>query len=53
MEKNDINIYYVSQDVEHNTEAMLVRIGRMGRIENQVEGLFDQFDIDLNKMIGV
>lgn len=53
MDQNDINIYYVSQDEEHNTNAMLVQIGRMGRIENQVEGLFDQFDIDLNKMIGV
>ena len=53
MEKEHINIYFVSQNDSHNTEAMLVDIGRMGRIENPRKDLFDQFDIDMNRMIGV
>lgn len=53
MKKEDVNIYFVSQDDSHNTEAMSVEIGRMGRIENQRKDLFDQFDIDMNRMIGV
>ncbi|MBR1742314.1 MAG: DUF3696 domain-containing protein [Lachnospiraceae bacterium] len=53
MKKEDVNIYFTSQDGSHNTEAMLVQIGRMGRIENQRKDLFDQFDIDMSRMIGV
>ena len=53
MVKDDINIYFVSQDDDYNTDAMLVDIGRMGRINNQRKDLFDQFDIDINRMIGV
>lgn len=53
MERDEINIQFVSLDKEHTSQAMRVRIGRMGRIENQKKDLFDQFDIDLNKMIGL
>lgn len=53
MEREEINIQFISLDKEHTSQAMRVQIGRMGRIENQKKDLFDQFDIDLNKMIGL
>lgn len=53
MEKDTVNIQFISLDEEHISQAMKVRIGRMGRVENQRKNLFDQFDIDLNKMIGL
>lgn len=48
-----INIQFVRLNEEHVTETIEVQIGRMGRIENQQKDLFDQFDLDMNKMIGV
>lgn len=53
MDKDDVNIYFVSLNDTHTTDVELVEIGRFGRIENQRKDLFDQFDIDMNKMIGV
>lgn len=53
MEKDLINIQFISLDEHHVSQAMRVRIGRMGRVENQKKDLFDQFDLDLNKMIGL
>ncbi|MCI9067161.1 MAG: AAA family ATPase [Lachnospiraceae bacterium] len=53
MEKEAVNIQFISLDEEHVSQAMKVRIGRMGRVENQKKNLFDQFDLDLNKMIGL
>ncbi|MBT9775976.1 AAA family ATPase [Clostridium sp. MCC353] len=53
MEKDKIKIQFISLNREHVSQAMEVQIGRMGRIENQTKDLFDQFDLDLNKMIGL
>ncbi len=53
MKKELIKIQFISLNEEHVSEAMEVEIGRMGRIENQRKDLFDQFDLDLNKMIGL
>lgn len=53
MKKELIKIQFISLNEEHVSEAMEVEIGRMGRIENQKKDLFDQFDLDLNKMIGL
>lgn len=53
MERGQIKIQFISLNEEHVSEAMEVEIGRMGRIENQRKDLFDQFDLDLNKMIGL
>lgn len=53
MKEELINIQFVYLNEQHVTEAMQVKIGRRGRIENQRKDLFDQFDIDLNKMIGL
>lgn len=53
MDKSMVNIQYMYLNDEHVCEAMKVEIGRMGKIENQRQGLFDQFDLDLNRMIGI
>lgn len=53
MKKDKIKIQFFSLNEEHVSQAMQVQIGRMGRIENQTKDLFDQFDLDLNKMIGL
>lgn len=53
MNNDAINIQFISLNEEHLSQAMRVKIGRMGRIENQQKDLFDQFDIDLNRMIGL
>lgn len=53
MEKEKINIQFISLDEENVSQALKVQIGRMGRIENQKKYMFDQFDLDLNKMIGL
>lgn len=53
MNAEDINIQFIKLNEEHVTEATKVQIGRMGRIENQQKDLFDQFDLDMNRMIGV
>lgn len=53
MNHDEINIQFISLNEEHLSQAMRVKIGRMGRVENQKKDLFDQFDIDLNRMIGL
>lgn len=53
MDPENINLQFVKLNEEHVTEAVRVQIGRMGRIENQQKDLFDQFDLDMNRMIGV
>ena len=53
MESEGINIQFISLGDEHVSENMKVQVGSMGRIENQRKDLFDQFDLDLNKMIGL
>ena len=53
MDRETVNIQFVSLNEEHVTEAMRVQIGSMGKVENQRKDLFDQFDLDLNKMLGL
>lgn len=53
MERDLINIEFVSMNEDYTTEIMSVEIGKYGKIENQRKDLFDQFDIDLNRMIGL
>lgn len=53
MKKQMVNIQFVYLNAGHASEIMKVEIGRMGRIENQRKDLFDQFDLDLNRMIGI
>lgn len=53
IDNETVKTYFVSLNNEHTTDVELVKFGRFGRIENQRKDLFDQFDIDMNKMIGV
>ena len=53
MDNEEISIQFISLNEEHLSQTMRVKIGRIGRVENQQKDLFDQFDIDLNKMIGL
>ena len=53
MKKEEVNIYFVSLKNNQTTEVEKVEFGRFGRIENQRKNLFDQFDIDMSRMIGV
>lgn len=48
-----VNIQYTYLNDGYLTEAMKVEVGKYGNIRNQREGLFDQFDIDMNRMIGI
>ena len=53
MREELLNIQFVYLNEQHLAEAIKVKIGKMGKIENQRKDLFDQFDLDLNKMIGL
>lgn len=53
IEQDAVKTYFVSLNNGYTTDVELVKFGRFGRIENQRKDLFDQFDIDMNKMIGV
>lgn len=52
-EANLINTFYFELDSDYLTKVTKVEIGKNGRILNDVPGLFDQFNLDLNKMLGI
>ena len=53
MKSSDINLEFVYLNEYHTTECMKVEIGKYGKIINQKPDLFDQFDLDLNRMLGI
>lgn len=53
MDKSIINLEFVYLNKEHTTECMKVEVGKYGKILNQCPDLFDQFDMDLNRMLGI
>lgn len=53
MLRNIINIQFASLDSENTTYLTKVEIDDWGNVMNQKENLFDQFDTDLNKMLGI
>lgn len=53
MSGEDIAINFVTMDEADCTKNTVIEIGKRGRIMNYVEGLFDQFDIDLNRMLDI
>lgn len=53
MKDDMVNIQFTYLNNEHLTQTEKVKIGKYGRVENQSKDLFDQFDIDLNKMLGI
>ena len=48
-----MNISFLRLDDEGCSESHLIDIGKRGRINNYIEDLFDQFDIDLDRMLGI
>lgn len=53
MNMNKIQVNFISLDEEYCTQNTIVEFGKRGRILNPQKDLFDQFDIDLNKMLGM
>lgn len=44
-----VNFFYLNE--KHCTGVSKIEFGKNGRILNYIEGLFDQFDIDLDRML--
>lgn len=53
MERKGLSILFFSLNENYTTDVEEVIIGEYGRIENQRKDLFDQFDLDLNRMLGI
>lgn len=48
-----VSVNYFELDEKNCTKNTVIEFGRHGRIKNYIPGLFDQFDIDLNKMLNL
>lgn len=53
MNGNEIAVNFFSLDSRNCTKNNVIEFGKRGRILNCVDGLFDQFDIDLNRMLEI
>lgn len=53
MDSKDISVNFFAMDTPNCTYNTEVKFGKRGRILNYVDGLFDQFDIDLNRMLDI
>lgn len=53
IDNQKIGLWFSSLNNEHLTELEKIQIGRHGSIQNPRKDLFDQFDIDLNRMLGL
>lgn len=53
MEKEHIAINFFRLGSDGCTRKHVIDIGKNGRIENPMPNLFDQFEVDLNKMLGL
>lgn len=51
MKDDYVSVNYFELDTNNCTKNTEIKFGKRGRILNYTEGLFDQFDIDLNKML--
>lgn len=49
--KIDIDFFYLNE--ENLTQCEQIKIGTRGKIENPLPDLFEQFNIDLDKMLGI
>lgn len=50
---NNISINFLRLGSDNCTRIHNIEIGEYGRIENPIPNMFDQFQVDLDKMIGV
>lgn len=53
MDADQITINFFRRGSDHCTRNHVIDIGEYGKIENPIPNLFDQFQADLDKMIGV
>ena len=53
MDANLIAVNFFAMNQNNCTENNVITFGKRGRILNYKEGLFDQFDLDLNRMLGL
>ena len=53
MNADDIAVNFFSFDSKNCTQNNVIEFGKRGRILNYIDGLFDQFDIDLNRMLEI
>lgn len=53
MEKEHVAINFFRLGSDSCTRNHVIDIGKNGRIENPMPNLFDQFEVDLNKMLGL
>lgn len=53
MNADDIAVNFFELDDNNCTKNTVIEFGKRGKILNNVEGLFDQFNIDLNKMLNL
>lgn len=53
MDSSKIAINFVTCDENEGTRNSVVQIDKMGNIVNPLPDLFDQFELDINKMIGL
>lgn len=53
IEKGNVKIHYFETDGQNTSKATEINLSDKGRILNQTSGLFDQFDNDLDELIGL
>lgn len=51
--QNDVGVYFFKQDKNHLSKAIHIQIDENGGIVNHEAGLFDQFDDDLDELLGL
>lgn len=49
----NVKIYYFKQDENHLSRPVTIRVDENGVVRNQEKGLFDQFDDDLDELLGL
>ncbi len=53
MDAREVGVFFLNADENRCTVCTEIQFGKHGRILNYEDGLFDQFDMDLNKMLGL
>ena len=50
---DEVSIYFFTQNEQHLSQSVRIIIDENGVIQNQKRGLFDQFDDDLDELLGL
>lgn len=53
IKSDEVSINFLSLDERYCTINTKIEVGKRGRIKNAPKDLFDQFDIDLDRMLGI